>query len=92
MQNCLNLYLLCKEKHTFLLGQPFITKDGENIINVPKMQNIYCAIKLFFFQYCDSNIELFSNDPYAVIAFDLILNISSLLRLFIALCRVIALP
>ena len=36
---------------------------NENIIGATKMRNNYGAIKIFFFQYCDNNIGLFSIAP-----------------------------
>ena len=56
---------------------------GENIIATTKKQNNYVAFQSFIFQYCDSNIGLFSIAPCKVI---LILFFASfLLTLFLKL-------
>ena len=42
---------------------------NENIINDPKIwYNFDTLSKILIFRYCDSNIGLFSIDPYLVIA------------------------
>ena len=38
----------------------YLCTVGENIIATTKIRNNYGAIKSFIFQYCESNIELFS--------------------------------
>ena len=35
-------------------------KDDKNINGTPKMQNFWFTFKVLIFQYCDSNIRLFS--------------------------------
>ena len=53
----------------FLLYALKRTTVDENIIVTIKTQNNFCyALKIIFFQYCDSNIELFSITPHLVIA------------------------
>ena len=44
-----------------------LTTAGENIIATSKTRNNYVAIQSFIFQYCYSNIGLFSIAPRKVI-------------------------
>ena len=55
---------------------------GENIIATTKIRNNYGAIQSFIFQYCDSNIGLYSIAPSKVITLNplcILFGFSSLL-------------
>ena len=68
---------------------------GENIIATTKIRNNYVSSNHSFFQYCDSDIGLFSIAPCKVINFNpfcILFGISSLPFFDGSLSKVIALP